>query len=779
MKRKLYGIVSLFGLIVAFSVSFIILIYTLNEYKINKNYPNHDRLYRVIQHDHSTDTRNAHMTRDFMEVIKNSIPELEGTARITGTRSRILQGEETFTVRVMYVDPDFFKMFIDQQGIDSTLIPVDPYRVIVSQEIADSYLSDEIDQDRSFTMTFYGEEIEVAVDQVFPGFQENSTLQADIICSMDLYLKNNSNPLLEWHPWFDTFVMLHQGTRSEFIKAKLDDVDEDHFDGTSASEFYLQPFDDFYLGSSDIGSHYYPTGDKVMLRWLGITAGLLMIISVINHSILSTANSLTRLKEYGVRKTFGSNQGNIRIQAISESIFIALLAFPLAIILTELIMPYTNRFFGMDYNFHILDNWDFSLVFLGLIGLTGIISGSYLAFYISRLKPALIMTPGIQKVKGSGISKYLLTAQVFIFITLVAFAMLVLKQVNYYQNKDLGYNTEGLVELRMERKHVDPKQLYDEGQHARVESFIEEIMKYPEVMQAAYVIQMIPFQDHSGLMSVDLETESGARHRLLAFVGGPQVLETMGCQLTSGRLPHIDSESEILLNEAAASLLEREDPIGAVVSSKYTVVGIVKDFHTQSFRMKINPLYIRLEGKMNGPYFSIIFRHNSDDINGLVNRSKKLAATMFPGLNMTLSFQDEKIRNLYNKETKIFQTIGLATLLILIISCTGMFALCLYETERKTKEIGIRKINGASILSIFVLLSKDFLKWVGLSFLLACPVAYFIMSKWLESFVYDTTISWWIFTFAGISAIVISLLTISYQTNRAARKNPIEVIRYE
>jgi putative ABC transport system permease protein len=285
--------------------------------------------------------------------------------------------------------------------------------------------------------------------------------------------------------------------------------------------------------------------------------------------------------------------------------------------------------------------------------------------------------------------------------------------------------------------------------------------------------------DHSGLMTVDLKTESGASHTLIALVGGPQLLETLGCELIKGRMPLKNSEEEILLNETAAALLEKENPIGTMVNSRYTVVGIVRDFHVQSFRMKINPIYIRLSADMKGPFFSLIVRHKAEDTIILVKKCEDLAAELFPGFNVNINFHDEKIKDLYQKEAKIFQTIGLATFLILIISCTGMFALCLYETERKTKEIGIRKINGASTGSILTLLSKDFLKWVVLSFLLACPIAYFIMKKWLEGFVYDTSITWWLFAVAGISAIIISLVTISYQTFRASRKNPVEVIRYE
>jgi putative ABC transport system permease protein len=778
-KRKLYGLVSLFGLVIAFSVSFIILIYTINEFRINKGYKNHDRMYRVINHDHSTDIRNAHMTRDFKEIIKNSIPELEGVTRIAGSKSNIKAGEASFPVSVMYVDTDFFKMFADQKGIDSTLLPEDSYKVVISQEVADRYFKDISTREAGFTMMFYGKELEVGIDQVFPGFDENSTLQADVICLMDLYLKNFDNPLLEWHPWFDTFVMLYDHVGSGTIKKKLDEVDESHFDGISASEFYLQPFDDFYLGSSNIGSHYFPVGDKTMLRWLGLTAFLLMVISIVNHGILSTANSLTRLKEYGVRKTFGSNKSNIRIQSISESVFMTLIAFPISIILTEMILPLTNRFFGMEYDFHFLDNWILSLIFLGIIILTGVVSGSYLAFYISRLKPALIMTPGVNKVRGSGISKYLLTAQVFIFITLVAFVLLVLKQINYFNNKDLGYQAQNLVEIRLQKHHVDPSNLFDASQHARVESFVEELLQFPDIINASFVIQMLPFLDHSGLMSVDLKTETGGKHTLLAFSGGPGMLETIGCELIEGRLPLKSSQDEILLNETAAALLEKDNPVGAMVNSKYTVVGIVRDFHMQSFRMKINPLYIQYNENMNGPYFSIIFRHNSEDVPVLIERCKEISKNLFPDFDVNIHFQEDKIKTLYQKESKIFQTIGLATILILIISCTGMFALCLYESERKTKEIGIRKINGASTGDILTLLSGSFLKWVFLAFLLACPFAYFIMKKWLEGFVYDTPITWWLFALAGASAITISLITISYQTYKAARKNPIEVIRYE
>ena len=343
----------------------------------------------------------------------------------------------------------------------------------------------------------------------------------------------------------------------------------------------------------------------------------------------------------------------------------------------------------------------------------------------------------------------------------------------------MGYSNENLLVINLERKQMNLDKLFDESQPPRVESFKSEIRKYPEVLNSAGVSQMPPYNDNSGLTTSTMTTESGQQFTFLTLSGDQDILEILGIKILAGRKPNPESEKEFILNEAAIELMDIEEPIGYKFSSEHEIVGMVQNFHIQSFRKKYNPLKININSKMDGPFFSIIVRYESGEGYKVLQKCRDLVSGMLPDFNAEFEFQEDRISALYAKEKKIIETIGIGTILILLISCTGMFALSLYESERRTKEIGIRKINGASIKNILILLSKEFIKWVFLAFIIASPIAYFIMQKWLDDFVYSTKISWWIFALAGASAIFITLITISYQTFIAARKNPVEVLRYE
>lgn len=786
-KRKMYSLISLFGLILAFTVSFLILIYAVNELSINREFVNGDRIYRVTNYLKSTSSIWAVTVKDLGPQIKASISDLDGVTRMFGTRksTKVIIDDNSITVRSMYVDNDFFNMFENDGGNDKSINLSDAYSVVISQKLAHQLSNDSKLIGETLLLKLWDKEVSVKVVNIIDGFSAKSNIQSDLIMSMELFDITNDAAILEVHPFLQTFIMLKEGEDPRHVKAALDVIDKDHFDDTKISNFELQAFSDFYLDSTGLANHHYPTGDKSKIQLFTTVAAMLLLIAIINYTILATANALYRQKEFGIRKSFGSNRGNIRLQTLSESLIMVFIALPLSLIFTELLLPYANDFWEKELDFHILKNWPIPGTFVLLSVFTGLVSGTYLSFYVSKLNPTLILS-GLDNKKRSGLSvrKSLIVVQIFIFVVLSSFSMLILKQMDYFQSKPLGYDPKNLLgfDLIMKDDHSE-----DFTNATRIKSFLQEINQQRFIEIASYFFdQMPPYQDNTNIQGVTTKEQPNDRKTFITISSNHNVMEVMKLNLLEGSPLSEDRYDQILLTETGVRLLDLKDPVGKVISGggQVEISGIVQDFHFQSFRKDIAPLLIRnsdIEGHDEYHYrlhFGIRYKPGSEQevVNYLIER----VTEYFPSYKIEdWGFQKNRISKVYTDEKKVSQTVIIGVIIVIIISSMGLFALSLYEAERRIKEIAIRKINGATTHNLVLLLSSDFTKWVLLAFILACPISYYFMNIWLDNFIYQTLISWWIFVLTAALTLFITWLTISFQSIKAAQRNPVVSLRNE
>jgi putative ABC transport system permease protein len=778
----MYSLISLSGLILAFTVSFLILIYAINELGINKEFVNSSRIYRVLNHIKSTSTSWAITVKDLGPQIKASMPEIEGATRmLRSIHTKVISDEKRIPTEAIFIDNDFFAMFENATGINNTIKFDDAYSVVITKLLADK-ISPEIPLiGQTIELSVFNKEVFVKVIRVIDGLTEKSNIQADLFLSMDLFEKTNDAAIIEWHPFFHTFVMVPLGANMKSVQAGFDAMDKDHFDDVKTSKFELQPFPDFYLDSAGLSGHSYQTGDKSKIQLFLTVASLLLLIAIVNYTVLATANALYRQKEFGIRKSFGSDRKRLRLQTLSESMTMAFIALPVSIILTELLLPYANQFWEKELDFHIIRNWPILLVFFFLSIFTGLVSGSYLSFYISKLNPTLILSSSGNKRSGVTMRRTLIVIQIFIFVVLSSFSALVLKQMDYFQSKPMGYDPENLVIFELNQKDgINEKGINP----LRVQSFLNELRKNHEIKSASFFgMDVPPFQDNTGSQAVATPENPTESKIFLSLSGDAELFETLGLKIIEGRNFIEGSYDEILITETGIKYLDLDDPIGEIIAAggNCKIVGIVKDFHSQSFRRDIGPLLIRQADPEHLSRFAYRlnfgFRIQPESDIRSTDIVKKMISSSFPEYDFKMEYQEDRIKGIYQNEQKIAQTVIIGVVIVIFISTMGLFALSLYESEHRTKEIAIRKINGANTSNIVILLSKEFTKWVILAFVLAIPFSYFFMEKWLENYIYQTLISWWIFALTGAITLLITWLTISFQSVKAASRNPVISLR--
>ncbi len=782
-RRRIYSVISLLGLVIAFTVSFLIITYSNHELSINKNYMNFHQIYRVIQHELTKDEWEALTPKDLGPALISSIPEIQNMTRLAVTRADLNYSGIKIRPRIIFIDSGFYSMFTNRSGIQNNIKLQDSHDVILTREFVDKYFPDSLMIGKSFEASIYGVKCQLFVSDIIDGFGDNSSIQAEIIGNMDLFLQIMNGPFWDSQPIYNTFLLLPRSVNPVDLNKKIDKNTENIYANSNFIKYRLQTFSDFYLDSGNLGMQIFPTGNIQQIQWFNITAILILFIAIINFGVLSTANAMNRRKEFGIRKTFGSGKWAVRIQAMSEAILMAIFALPMAILTTVLCLPIANSIWGKDIDFNILHHGYILLIFVLISLITGLISGAYLSFYINEMKPISIFHEQVKVRQFFGFRKILIIVQVFIFIVLFSFSSLLIKQFHYFLNKNLGYEPENLLSVSLETK--DAFQKRDSAVlFSKFETLKQELIQYPFIKSISYSsMNAPPIEDNITTTTAAWKfSDPRDTYNLLAFDGDLNICKTMGFEIIKGHDFLQSTNNEILLNEAAIKLLGFDKPVGEKLilagGTTYEVAGVVKNFNIQSFRKKINPLVI---SKISNPNYidNIYVRFIPGSERNVLKAIKMIIGQVFPDYIYDPEFVMDRIADLYKNEKKLSTTINIGTALIMLISVMGLFAISLFEAERRTKEVGIRKVNGASVKDIIFLLSKNQSLWVVYSFIFACPVSWYLSHRWLENFAFKTTISWWLFALTGILALVITLLTSFYESYNTAKKNPVDILRYE
>lgn len=776
LRQKSVTFLNILGFALGILCAFIILIWVNYELSYDQFYENKDRIYRVVvkQNFSGEDNRaDAQLPEWLYPNFKNDIPEVVKSCVLVPLGTVWIKSEgNVFEIdRVYFANNDFFEIF-SLKSIDGSLKDalVDPNTVVITKTLAYELFKDE----SAVGKTVYNESsTPYTVMAVIDDIPRNSHFQANMFIS-------NEERIPDWdvedyNHTSATFVLLRDNILLEDILEKIDPMDEKYMPYNSDNiELYLQPLVDVHLKSEDISweINYSEFQYKYIIIFI-IVAFLVMIIASINFINLTIAYSYKRTKEIGIRKIFGSKRLNIVIQLIIESVLLSFISFWLAIILIELILPYLNLILNLDLKLVFGNNIKLIGQMIGLMLIASIFSGIYPALKISKVQPANILKGIISnKSKKNNSNKYLVIFQLVLASSLIICAITVRNQLNYMIAADYGFDRDHIILLPFYEEMQDKREIIDE--QLLENTAISEVTASCRDFGRALWRNSIHFEGE------DPTQKYSSPYSAVV----PNFLKFYDIDMLDGRdfnENDADTSNKVfLVNEELVKRLNLENPIGKKFRTSNTkwgrIIGVIKNFNYRSLHHSIRPMVYHIEPTH---LYSYSVKVDPNNITSALDHLEEVWHSYVPDKEFKYKFLDDTIANLYVNESRTTKLISIFSFLAIIISCIGLLGLIIFQSLIKTKEIGIRKAHGAQILNIVYSLNIEFLKWVIIANVIACPLSYFILKKWLQNFAFSIDIEWWIFILAGIITISLTIITTSWQSFTAARKNPVESLRYE
>ena len=777
LQNKTFSLINIFGLALGMTCSILIMLWLKDELKRDRFHVNDQRLYRVMENQYYSGDISTFASSPgiLAENIVKDIPEIVMASQMLWEEEPLFTVNDKFDKeKGRYVQKDFLRMFSFKLAKgDAATALARPDAVVLSKKLADKYFKD---QDPIGKMIKIDSRDNVIVTGVLEEVPELSSLKFDFLMSYDLWFKRN-----DWaKEWGNNgprcYVLLAPNASIDKVNAKIKGYIKTK-NKESNVDLFLQNYGESYL-YSDWKNGKQNGGRIENVKIFSIVAIVILFIACINFMNLATARSLRRAREIGVRKVVGAGKRQLVAQFIGESMFVSLLAILVSLLLVVLILPAFNSFTDKHISINFGDPV-FLLILLGLTIVTGIISGSYPALFMSTLRPIVVLK-GILKFKAGAtyFRKGLVVFQFALSIILILWMIVVFRQIAYIHNKDLGFSKENLLYMPLE------------GQLGKnFLTFKDELLKQPGILNVTSA-QSSPLEVGSSTQGVRWPGKDTTK--LILFSNNPityDYVKTMGIELKGGRDfdPSYSLDTmNYLVNESAARKIGYKDPVGKELTmwgDKGMIIGLMKDFHHNSLKVPIEPLILRLFKPSwtaeNGFWGNVIIRTEKGKTKQAIASMESTFKKFNPGFPFKYYFTDDEMMQNYKTELTTSKLSRYFAFLAIFISCLGLFGLVMFTAEQKTKEIGIRKVLGASVGGIIGMLSKDFLKLVLIAAAIAFPVAWWINYKWLQDFEYRINIGWWIFIVAGVAAILIALLTISFQSIKAALANPVKSLRTE
>ncbi len=795
-KNKGFSAINIIGLSVGLATCLLIMLYVMDELSYDKYNEKADRIYRV---DGDIQFGGNHFIlavapEPMGPTLRKDFPQVEQYVRFRNYGGFLVKkGNENLQEdKVVYTDSTLFNVFtLPMIAGNAKTALKDPKSVVITERIAKKYFNT-TDNVVGKTLTI-NDTGNLKITGVIKNVPTQSHFNFDLFVSM-----NGSLQSWEVNNWVsnneNTYIVLKKGADPKALEAQFDAMVEKYVGPQVISllnikmdEFKKSGNYDRYILTPLTSIHLY--SDKVAelgangsIQYVYIFSAIaifILLIACVNFMNLSTARSSNRAKEVGVRKVLGSLRNNLIAQFLTESILISFIALVLALLLAWALLPYFNQIANKEIGIGLFSkSWLLpSLIVLML--LVGLLAGSYPAFYLSSFQPIVVLKGKLAGgFRRSWLRSSLVVFQFWISIVLIIGTMVIYNQLNYIQNKKLGFNRKQVLVLQ----NTDPL-----GSQAK--SFKDEMLKIPGV-QSATMTGYLPTSDwrSDSPLFPDASLDQKRAVSTQTWTVDENYIPTLDMEMAKGRnfsKQFLTDSSGIIINEAAAKLLGFTDPINKPlyylndIKTKdiktYHIIGVVKDFNYNSLRQTVTPLALFL-GNQTG---KIALKINTTNIKGLIAQIENKWRAMVAGQPFSYSFMDEQFNNIYRAEQRISQISVTFAILAILIACLGLFGLVTYAAEQRIKEIGIRKVLGASVVNLVSMLSKDFLKLVTISALIAFPFAYWAMNKWLQDFAYRISISWWVFAVAGFAALAIALMTVSFQAIKAAIANPVKSLRTE
>ncbi|NIR49020.1 FtsX-like permease family protein [candidate division KSB1 bacterium] len=790
VKSKVFSFVNIAGLAIGMSCCILILLFVKDELRFDRHHPNAERTYRIINTRHADGkaSKVALTPPPLGPTLESTFPEVKESLRLFPLRfekSLMAHGENKYFEEYIYLaEPSIFDFFHLPfvAGNPATALS-EPNAVVITEDIAHKYFGEDDPVGKRLTMS---NQIELQVTAVIENPGEHFHLKMDFIISfitLKDFIPQERMQSWVWQQFYN-YIMLSEGSDPELFQAKLPDFIAKHADPqTKATGFWyrsqLQPVTDIHLHSANFRFDFSEKGDITYAYAFSIIAVFILLIACINFMNLSTARSAKRAKEVGMRKVIGAQRRQLIRQFLGESALTGILAVFLAIGLVELVLPTFNTFSSKHLALNLETNLAVLLALLGFGLAVGVLAGSYPAFFMSAFRPLNILKGELATYKKGFplLRKILVVFQFAISIVLIVGTLVVFRQLDFARNKKLGFEEEQVVVLPMRGREM----------RRDYETIKSELLQNPKVVSvtACYGVP-------GGVVAGDDIRLPGQNNRPAnVIVADHDYLETLGMQVIAGRDFSKDFRTDaggaFILNETLAKEFgwSPEEAVGKKVewdkwgqetSKKGKVIGVVTDFHLRSLHEEILPTVIHI---YPSAFSSFVVRIRPENVASTLDFFQQKWQELAPTWPFEYEFLDQSLDQLYKSEQKLAQIFGLFSFLSIFIACLGLFGLASYMAEQRTKEVGIRTVLGATVSSIVKLFSTDFVKLVLIANLLAWPVAYYFMNRWLENFAYRVDIAWWVFVLAGALALIIALVTVSAQAIRAALANPVDSLRYE
>jgi putative ABC transport system permease protein len=782
-RHKTFSLINILGLSIGLACCITIGLYAFSELSFDKFHTNHSQIYRVnkvtnekgkqAQHDGITPGQLA-------PALDKDLPEVVQAARFRPWFTDMLVSYDTLHLKlkdVAYADGSLLRMFDFPliKGDKKTALS-EPFTAVITQTTAQKYFGEANPVGKTLTTL---NNIPVKVTGVTKDVPFNSSLQFTMLISWPTVTATaNTNYFFWMNTWTTqvacTFVQLKGNTDAAKVSGKISALMHQHF---AETEFqyrpYLQPLDEIHLNSADIMySEQFRTNSSKIVYTLLVIAAFILLIACFNFINLTTAGALGRAKETGVQKVLGARQSQLIRKFFSESFFLCSLSLTLALIIVSLLLPLFNQLANTDLTFSLLFHWKIICALFGLLLLISVTAGLYPAIFLARFKSTDVFRNVSKAGKDSWLRKSLVTTQFALSILLIIVTIIVNNQMHYLGTKDLGFNKDQVVVL----------QLANTGLESKSREFSTALKQFPGIISVS-ASNSVPGQSFNSygiipeghrldehLLANVLETDAG-------FASAYNIQLVKG-RFFSSQMP-TDTSNAIVINEAMARYLNWNNPVGKQFeiyeARKGKIIGVMKDFNFASLHETVQPLAVILND--NPQYLSVKLKGGA--IQSSLDYMQKEWKQFDKEYPFDYFFLDEQLNRFYQSDTRLLHVLSIFAGLAIFIACIGLFGLSIYAAKQRTKEIGIRKVLGASVSQVALLLSKDFIKLVGIAILIASPIAWWAANKWLQDFAYRINVSGWVFLIAGFAAIFIALITVSFQAIKAAIANPVKSLRTE
>lgn len=785
-RNKVISAINLFGLTFGLAVAALIALYVQNELTYDAYHEDSEQIYRIDESVYIGYNILKYKTCAPMgPYLKENFPKVINQTRLTRPEKLIFEhGKNTFEEELIYADSSFFELFKFEfiYGDPKTAL-TEPFTLVLTRDVSEKLYG---------SANPVGEVIKASnkklykVTAVVENTPKNTHLKVNIISSFisQYQLIEGADKIDGWglgYNSYGTYIKLDKNYSLDQFVTDFSVVTKTFFSDNPEHVYthHFRPLEDIYL-------HYSGGGSLSRVILCGVIGIFVLIIACINYMNLKTADSLKRLKEIGMRKVMGANRKQLIRQLLLETIGLSFVSLMLALTLAEILLPHFNAILQKDLSFAYLSNWPLSLSLVILAFITGFLAGSYPAFYLSAIIP-------VNALKGKFVfgSRHaffrnaMVVLQFGITIFLICCTGIIFMQIRHTTKTDLGFQKDNILILELHQKRTNPNsnQMVNFNDNTAIQ-INNELMVMPEISATA-IASSFPF----GTMMLGSYLSEGVESNQVFFhyMVDHHYIDLLKLKIIEGDVFSKEGsirENDVIINQTLAKRMNWENPIGKTFNSKddenqeYRVIGMVKDFHLTSFKTQIYPIYLQYNEQPKY-YRSIGIKYQTIDVQALTNRIENVCKSVNASQEFSIKFMSQIVEDKYMEEYRTGKMFTNFAILAIVIAAMGLYGLALFISRQKSKEIGVRKVFGGGVSEIVLLLSKNFVRLVVLSAVLAIPVAWYYMDKWLQAFVYQVDNRWIIFVLATVLAVVIAFVTIFYQSYRAASSNPVDAIKYE